>query len=246
MAATSFRVMRAKDNTSGGISEAFTEAARSTRPGLFGPINPPMVLIPGGDYEGGLKRGRPQAAVTAAVAKRSRAAVLPKAWNPSYVVVGGCATTYGMTLLDPGGERIEISPYAFAAAIRDGEVFCTINHDPHLRIASRLDGSLRLFETSAGLHFELNPFASVDARRLDVLGRARRGEFIGASLRYGPEWAATRNAKGARVMSRANYLIEVSLVSRSCMPVDRRTWVSCGQSGQLRPATMRHVRAMSA
>ena len=43
--------------------------------------------------------------------------------------------------------------------------------------------ALRLWETEAGLYFELNPFASKDAGRFDVLGMARRRAFRLAAMR---------------------------------------------------------------
>jgi hypothetical protein len=197
------------------------QAARSTKWGIFGPIDAPMMIIP----------GVTEYSTPAPTKTPPRASAMARPWVPSFQVIGGRAASYGTTIVGRDGPLV-FEMHAFASAILDGEIYVTVDHRKDLRLASRLDGSLKCVSTTAGLLFELNPFASEDARRMDLFSRARRREFIGASI-GGWTYSGKRRSDGMRVATRVHELTEISLVTATHRPKDPYTWVSVGTSGRL-------------
>jgi HK97 family phage prohead protease len=232
--------IHAKDATAAAIAKAFDQQSQHVRWGPLGPIGDmPMVRIPCAGPAGQPRAVVQPPIVTARQRLGAHPYVMPKAWRPSYHVVGGLAASYGTPIPDKHGRPMAIAQFAFAAAILDGEIFVTVNHREDLRLASRLDGTLRLWETSKGLFFEMNAVGSPDARAMDIDGMARRGAFIGASIWYAVADRYPAGTDGVQRMGRAEALFEVSLITRPSVPSDRRTWISVGESGQLHPPTER-------
>jgi len=106
--------------------------------------------------------------------------------------VHGHAAVYGATSEDLGGFRERIAPGAFAGVLADPalDVRALLNHDPNEVLGRTRSGTLRLFDESRGLRFELDlPDSPLGQNVRAAIGR---GDVDGASFRFAvgeEDWA---------------------------------------------------------
>ena len=208
------RVVYAKSGSPSAIDEARAEAARVTRWGLGGPINPPVVMIP----IDGLARAaalKPRSIVATSHTPRER----QRSDSGPVLVVCGLATPYGVAV-DHDGETELLTAGAFWDLT---DVAARIDHAKEgSQIGSTADGTLHLFDGPQGLRFQLDAMSRA-AQRWDVERRVRSGFFHATSI----TWRILDSyvSAGVRHTTRAK-LVEVSLLSRLCRPKQRGTQVS--------------------
>lgn len=117
---------------------------------------------------------------------------------------------------DPGTEtQIEptkferIAPGAFRAALQRDDVRALLNHNPDLLLGRTSSGTLRLWEDSKGLRYEIHPPDTEAGRTVAEL--IRRGDLTGASFAFKMirQQLTTEHRNGRNVTIRT--LLEVSL-----------------------------------
>jgi len=98
--------------------------------------------------------------------------------------VHGHAAVYGATSEDLGGFRERIAPGAFAGVLADPalDVRALLNHDPNEVLGRTRSGTLRLFDESRGLRFELDLPESPLGQ--NVRAAVSRHDIDGASFRF--------------------------------------------------------------
>jgi HK97 family phage prohead protease len=124
-----------------------------------------------------------------AVTKRSGAAL---------GTVRGYAARFNCLSHDLGGFREIIRPGAFTAALAkpSAEVFALFNHSKDMVLGSTASGTLRLFEDSRGLRFEVDMPDTALGR--DLLTLMRRGDVVGASFAFSLAQGGQKFVKDSR------------------------------------------------
>lgn len=99
------------------------------------------------------------------------------------VVIAGRGVPYGEWSEDLGGFREQFAVGALRATLADDDIRALFNHDSNLVLGRKSNGTLRLREDGAGVHYEVdvNP---EDTEAMSAVARIRRGDITGNSFGF--------------------------------------------------------------
>jgi len=134
------------------------------------------------------------------------------------VVIEGIACPFGRDSNQAADGRFcRIAPGAFTASLADGGNVEAVWQHSGPMYGQTCDGTLRVWEDSGCLRYELHPPKSIEGRRLELL--VRSGRVRGVSIRYQVEKASaiTSNGNHVEVVERAT-LLHIGLTDCPAMP----------------------------
>lgn len=135
-------------------------------------------------------------------------------------IMRGHAAVFNQLSEDLGGFREQISPGAFADAIKTDDVRALFNHNPDFVLGRNLAKTLRLTEDSRGLAIEIDPPDTQVAR--DLMVSMERGDITQMSFGFsvrpnGHTWANDDEGRRIRTLTKLR-LFDVSPVTYPAYP----------------------------
>jgi len=136
--------------------------------------------------------------------------------------IRGHAAVFNQLSEDLGGFREQISPGAFAEAIKRDDIRALFNHDPNFVLGRRSAGTLKLWEDSQGLAIEISPPDTTFGR--DLVVSLGRGDITQMSFGFrvtkdGQRWGKDAAGQVIRTLTKVS-LFDVSPVT---FPAYRQT-----------------------
>lgn len=134
--------------------------------------------------------------------------------------IRGHAAVFNQLSEDLGGFREQISPGAFADAIKTDDVRALFNHNPDYVLGRNLAGTLKMSEDARGLAIEIDPPDTQVAR--DLVVSMERGDITQMSFGFsvrpnGQNWGKDDEGKVVRTLTKLR-LFDVSPVTYPAYP----------------------------
>lgn len=214
------RTVWATDNSAAGIAAAFVRAGDVTRVGPCGPINAPMVLIPGH-------------ASSASVSVR-RSSLVAAIRASRFAIAGYAVPFHSRSNPTTNGRANIIEPRAFDCAIATGDIYLLRDHlEGRPSWASASAHTLHLETDAYGLWFDAALPDTPDGR--DLHRRIRFDGISGVSIGWAGGWAELLADGCTQRWSEVN-LWELSLLTTPRKPAFSGTWVNESRIAQARRA----------